>query len=124
MATSQSTADFLTEQVSDAGNVRNRKMFGEYALYCNEKVVALICDDKLFVKPTDAGKVFAEHPEEAPPYPGSKPFLLIEESRWEDRAWLTELVRITATALPAPKLKKMKKSSANPVMRTTKRVRS
>ncbi len=108
MATRQETADFLTEQVSDAGAVRHKKMFGEYALYCNEKVVALICDDKLFVKPTDAGKTYAENPEEAPPYPGSKPFLLIEENKWEDRAWLTELIRITAAALPAPKPKKRK----------------
>jgi len=25
-------------------------MFGEYALYCGDKVVALVCDDQLFVK--------------------------------------------------------------------------
>jgi len=110
MATSQSTADFLTDQISNAGAVRNRKMFGEYALYCNEKVVALICDDKLFVKPTVAGKTYAENPEEAPPYLGSKPFFLIEESKWEDSSWLTELIRITADALPVPKPKKKKKA--------------
>lgn len=113
MSTQQETADFLTDQVSEAGAVRHRKMFGEYALYCDEKVVALICDDKLFVKPTDAGKAYAENPEEAPPYPGSKPFLLIEESRWEDREWLTELIRITAAALPVPKAKKPKKKSSS-----------
>ncbi len=109
MATQASTADFLTSQVSDAGAVRNRKMFGEYALYCNEKVVALICDDKLFVKPTDAGRAFAGNLEEAPPYSGSKPFLLVEEDRWEDRDWLTELIRITAAALPVPKVKKKRR---------------
>jgi TfoX/Sxy family transcriptional regulator of competence genes len=27
-------------------------MFGEYGVYCDEKFVALICDDTLFVKPT------------------------------------------------------------------------
>ena len=113
MATQESTADFLTAQVSDAGSVRNRKMFGEYALYCDEKVVALICDDKLFVKPTDVGTVFANNPELAPPYPGSKPFLLIEEDKWEDRDWLTELIRITAAALPVPKVKKPKKKSSS-----------
>lgn len=84
-------------------------MFGEYALYCDEKVVALICDDRLFVKPTEAGRSFAEHAEEAPPYPGSKPFILIEEDRWEDRTWLTELIRLTAAALPLPKPKKPKR---------------
>ena len=108
MATRQVTADFLTDQVSSAGLIRNRKMFGEYALYCDEKVVALICDDKLFVKPTAPGKEFAGNPEEAPPYPGSKPFFLIEEDKWEDSAWLSELIRITAAALPAPKPKKRK----------------
>lgn len=81
-------------------------MFGEYALYCDEKVVALICDDKLFVKPTDAGRAFAGNLEEAPAYPGSKLFLLVEEDRWEHRGWMTELIRITAAALPVPKAKK------------------
>jgi DNA transformation protein and related proteins len=109
MSTEQSTIDFLTAQISTAGAVRARKMFGEYAIYCNEKVVALVCDDKLFVKPTEAGETFAGTLEEAPPYPGSKPFLLIEEDRWEDSPWMTELIKITAAALPIPKLKKVKK---------------
>lgn len=30
-------------------------MFGEYAIYSNGKVAALVCDDRLFVKPTLAG---------------------------------------------------------------------
>lgn len=106
MATRESTIAYLMEQMSDAGAMRMRKMFGEYALYCDEKVVALVCDDQLFVKITDAGRDFAGSPEEAPPYPGSKPFLLIEEDRWGDRPWITELVRITAAQLPMPKPKK------------------
>lgn len=109
MATQESIAEFLTAQVSDAGSVRNRKMFGEYALYCDEKVVALICDDRLFLKPTVAGKAFAGKLEEAPPYPGSKDFWVIEEDRWEDREWITELIRVTAAELPVPKPKKTKK---------------
>lgn len=96
-------------QVSGAGAIRSRKMFGEYALYCNEKVVALICDDRFFVKPTEAGKTFAGELEEAPPYPGSKPFLVIDENRWDNSDWMTELIRITAAELPVPKVKKPKK---------------
>ncbi len=108
MPTSSSTADFLTGQMSGAGNIRNRKMFGEYALYCNDKVVALLCDEKLFVKPTAVGKAFLGNAEEAPPYPGAKLHYLIEEDRWEDREWLSELITKTAAALPAPKPKKRK----------------
>ena len=49
MATSESTIDFLLDQLGAVPGVRARKMFGEYALYCGEKVVALVCDDQLFV---------------------------------------------------------------------------
>lgn len=109
MATADSTAQFLLNQVATAGPVRIRKMFGEYALYCHEKVVALICDDRFFIKPTDAGKMFIGSVEEAPPYPGSKPFYVIDEGKWEDPEWMGELVRMTAEALPAPKMKPVKK---------------
>jgi TfoX/Sxy family transcriptional regulator of competence genes len=39
MATSQGTTDFILDQLSSVPNVRVRKMFGEYALYCDDKVV-------------------------------------------------------------------------------------
>ncbi len=106
MATAQSTVDFLADQMAEAGDIRSRKMFGEYAIYCDEKVVALVCDDQLFVKPTDAGKTFIGTVTEAPPYPGSKNYYWIDESQWEDRKWVTELIGITAKELPIPKKKK------------------
>ncbi len=106
MATAESTVDFLTDQIVEAGNIRSRKMFGEYAIYCNEKVIALVCDDQLFVKPTEAGKAFIGNVTEAPPYPGSKNYYWIDESKWEDREWLTELIAITTKEVPAPKVKK------------------
>ncbi len=56
MSTSQSTIDFLLDQLAGLANVHARKMFGEYALYCGEKVVALVCDNQLFVKITPPGK--------------------------------------------------------------------
>lgn len=108
MATKQSTVDFLTEQMANAGDIRSRKMFGEYAIYCNEKVVALVCDDQLFVKPTDRGKEIVGEGNEAPPYPGAKPYLLISEEHWDDHEWLTNLIALTADALPLPKPKKHK----------------
>lgn len=106
MATKQSTADFLADQVASAGAIRTRKMFGEYALYCDDKVVALICDDRLYVKPTPAGKALIGEPEEAPPYRGAKPHFLIDEGRWDDRDWMAELIRVTAAAVPAKKGRK------------------
>lgn len=106
MASKQTTVDFITEQIAGAGQIRSRKMFGEYAIYCNEKVVALVCDDKLFVKPTKAGRLFIETVEEGEPYPGAKAYFHISGDLWEDRQWLTELIAKTAEELPLPKPKK------------------
>ncbi len=105
MASTQDFLDFVLDQIEPRGRVTARKMFGEYALYAGDKVVALVCDDRLFIKPTDAGRAFAGEIAQAPPYPGAKPYFLIEDGL-EDRAWLSELVRVTEGALPAPKLKK------------------
>jgi DNA transformation protein and related proteins len=105
MASSQSTADFLADQMRGAGTIRTKKMFGEYGMYCNDKVVAFICDDRLYVKPTKEGETYIGKPELAPAYPSSKDYFLIEEDKWEDTAWLSNLIRITADAVPAKKKK-------------------
>lgn len=106
MASKQSTVDYICEQIAHAGNIRYRKMFGEYAIYCNEKVVAFVCDDQLYVKPTNAGRELIEILEEAPPYPGAKLYFLISPDLWEDREFLTKVISATAAELPLPKMKK------------------
>jgi DNA transformation protein len=106
MATSQSTIEFLLDQLSSLPAVRARKMFGEYALYYDEKVVALVCDNQLFVKITPPGKAFVgERCVEGEAYPGAKPSIVVDADEVEDGVRLCELIRITATALPAPKRK-------------------
>jgi TfoX/Sxy family transcriptional regulator of competence genes len=107
MASNQSFVDYVVEQIENAGNISYRKMFGEYALYCDSKVVALICDDRLFVKPTDEARAYIGNVIEGSPYPGAKPYFLIKEGM-DDRNWLSGLIKITAEALPNPKPKKTK----------------
>ncbi|NLF52771.1 MAG: competence protein TfoX, partial [Leptolinea sp.] len=58
MGTRKETVDYLLEQMSGAGMLTARKMFGEYAIYCEGKIVALVCDDQLFIKPTAAARAF------------------------------------------------------------------
>ncbi len=112
MATSQSTVDFIVEQVTGAGTVAARKMFGEYALFCDGKLVALICDDQLFIKPTVAGRAHIGGVTEKPPYKGAKPCFWISGDDWDNSDWLTALVRITAAELPVPVKKPRKPKSA------------
>ena len=108
MASDLSFVEYIVDQIENAGEIRYRKMFGEYAVYCDEKVTALICDNQLFIKPTEAGRAFIGNPVEAPPYPGAKNSFLIED-KMDDREWLSQLVRITAKELPMPKPKRKKK---------------
>lgn len=106
MSTSQNTMDYIIDQLAKAGDVRARKMFGEYALYCDEKVVGLVCDNQLLLKPTAAGKKILGSPVEAPPYPGAKDYYLISDDLIEDRDELAALVRATADEVPLRKPKK------------------
>jgi len=105
MATDKSFADFVVEQLADAGVITCRKMFGEYGVYCDGKIVALLCDNRLFIKPTEAGRAHIGEVVLAPPYPGGKDYFLIEE-QLEDGEWLSQLVRVSAAELPLPKPKK------------------
>lgn len=68
-------------------------------------MVALVCDDHLFVKKINTGQEFAGTLPEASPYPGAKPCFRTQEEKWEDGEWLLKLVKISAAALPLPKIK-------------------
>lgn len=109
MATKQSSIDFILDQLASVGNVSARKMFGEYALYCDGKVVGLVCDDVLYIKITEPGKKFVgEYYQEGNAYDGAKVSMMIDGDRIEDREWLGQLVLITADNLSLPKAKKFK----------------
>jgi TfoX/Sxy family transcriptional regulator of competence genes len=107
MASDANFVDFVLEQIKNSGDVTAKKMFGEYGIYVDEKLFGLICDNKLFIKPTDSGRKFIGKVVEASPYEGAKPSFLIED-KMEDSEWLSELVSITLKELPAPKAKKKK----------------
>ena len=112
MASTPQTLDFLLDQLAGEP-VTARKMFGEYCLYYAEKPVALLCDDQLYLKPTEPGRALLATPQEAPPYPGAKPHLLVTADHWEDRDWLLQLLQVTARALPPPKKRKPRAQANN-----------
>ena len=109
MASSKVFLDFILDQIENAGQITYKQMFGEYTLYCDGKIFALVSDDKLFIKPTASGRAFIGDVTEAPAYPGAKPSFLLGD-KIDDREWLSELVRISLPELPEPKPKKAKKS--------------
>jgi TfoX/Sxy family transcriptional regulator of competence genes len=106
MGTATSTIDHLLDTLAPLP-LASRKMFGEYALYLDGKVVALVCNDQLFLKPT-AGAV-AALPDNATgaPYPGAKPHLHVTEAL-DDPDRVIAALKAIAADLPAPKPKKSK----------------
>jgi TfoX/Sxy family transcriptional regulator of competence genes len=104
MSTTPQTVDFICAQSGLAQRITARKMFGEYALYVDGKVVALVCDDTLFVKPTPMGAALLGAVDLQPPYAGAKPHFCISE-QLDDRELLQRVLLLTAEAMPTPKAK-------------------
>ena len=109
MATDPATIRFLLDQAAGAGAVSARRMFGEYAIYCDGKVVALVCSDTLYLKPTPGALALVPKPRFAPPYPGAKPHLQIEDEL-DDPEALARLIRAAAADLPPPAPSKPRKA--------------
>ncbi len=109
MASDASFVEYVLGQAKGAGPLDARKMFGEYAVYCDGKVVMLVADNRCFLKPTPATADRVRDCPHEPPYPGAKPQPVLDELL-DDADVIAELVRLTADALPAPKPRAPKKS--------------
>ena len=103
MSTRPETLDFLLDQLGELPGLRTRRMFGEYCVYVDDKPVAFVCDDQLYVKPTPAGQALLPEPVWGKFYDKAKPHLLLTADRWDDRDLLRALLMATAEALPRPK---------------------
>lgn len=104
MASDPMTVTYIVDQSGLGARLECKRMFGEFALYLNTKVVAFVCDNKLFLKPTEAGRALLGTPIEAPAYPGSKNYFLLEQEL-EDPTLLRRAFEVTESALPLPKPK-------------------
>lgn len=105
MSTDAGFIEHVCDQLRDAGGITAKKMFGEYAIYRHGKVVALACDNQLFVKPTAAGEAVLGTPTIGAPYPGAKPHFNVSDLL-DDAESLVRLILATDLALPAPRPKK------------------
>ncbi len=107
MATSKETIAFIEDQLAGLP-IRTKPMFGEYGMYFDDKVVGFICDDTLFIKPSEVDPAVLTGTVMAPAYPGSKLYHSVPGDLLEDADWLQKAIRATADALPPPKPKKPK----------------
>lgn len=110
MASTREFVEFVLNQLTKVNDVRSKSMFGEYGIFSDRKMFGVICDNKLFIKPTEGGRSFIGKVTEAPPYPGAKNYFLIEE-KLDDPEWLSNLVVTSLKEIPIPKPRKKKRKS-------------
>lgn len=103
MVTDAAFMEYVAEQLSEAGVVTYRKMFGEYGLYLDGKFFATVENNRLCLKMTEAGGRLLGNPEIISPHEGAFYFWV---KSLDDRAFLAELARATCAALPAKKPRK------------------
>lgn len=106
MASNPDLVQYIVDQCGGSANITVRKMFGDYGIYCGGKIFGLICDNNLYIKPTETGRKMLRSETMRPPYEGAKPYFYIEDI--DDRDYLSALVKATCDELPEPKEKKKK----------------
>lgn len=108
MPSGLSYVEFAAEQMSGAGHITHRRMFGDYGLYCDGKYIGGVFDDRLLIKSTPAGEELLPGCPRDIPYEGGGEMLLPDV---EDRELLAELVRVTCAALPESKKASVRKEN-------------
>ena len=90
MASSKEYLEYVLEQLSGVEGLRCRPMMGEYLIYCRNKVVGGVYDDRLLVKATKSARALLPDAPRELPYPGGKEMLLVTEM--ENKSLLQELL--------------------------------
>jgi len=108
MATTQEYVEFVCEQIKGVGDIRYRKMFGEYVVYVNDKLVMVVVDNEVFVKKLEIVENLMAGAPVGSPYTGAKEHYILDI---EDKELSMEVVRLLeeVTLVPKPKKKKEKK---------------
>lgn len=105
MATTVEYIEYVCDQVRDVGEIRYKKMFGEYMVYLNDKPILLVCDNNVFVKKLACIEDVMKNADVGIPYKGAKEHYIldIDDSDFCKKVMI-ELEKVT----PIPKSRKKK----------------
>lgn len=105
MATTNEYIEYVCEQIKGVGEIRYKKMFGEFMIYVNNKPVIIVCDNVSYVKKLDCIEEIMKNAQTGTPYNGAKEHYILDI---DDVAFckvvVTELEKVT----PVPKSRKKK----------------
>lgn len=94
MASTKEYLEYVLEQLSEVDGLRYRPMMGEYLIYCRNRLVGGVYDDRLLMKPTKSALALLPDAPREEPYPGGRPMLLVTEM--ENKRLLQELLEAMA----------------------------
>ncbi len=120
MATDPDFVEYVHEQAGFGARLTHKRMFGEYGLYLDDKVVAFACDNSLFLKPTEAGRALLPTVTLGKTYPEAKDYYVLDEFL-DDAELLRRVLQATVDALPPPKPKPAKMARKKTAGRAARR---
>ena len=103
MACSTEFIDFICQTLSPLGEVRSRKMMGDYVIYVNGKCVITACDNNAYVKKLPCIAGIMADAESGCPYPGAKEAYILDLA---DTHNTLKVIELLWDNLPLPKSKK------------------
>ncbi len=95
MACSTAFIEFVCDVLAPLGEVRSRKMMGDYVIYVNDKCVITACDNIAYIKKSPSVAEMMADAECGCPYQGAKESYILDfrdmpkvlrviEALWED----------------------------------------
>ena len=105
MATSVDFIEYVCDQIRGVGDIRYRKMFGEYMVYVNDRPIFLVCDNTVYIKKVDCLTDKMKDADTGVPYEGSKEHYILDI---DNREFSFEIADILKEIIPIPKPKKKK----------------
>ncbi|MCQ2209883.1 MAG: TfoX/Sxy family protein [Paludibacteraceae bacterium] len=97
--------EYVCSQLSSVGEVRSRKMMGDYLIYIDEKPVIIACDNLCYVKKVPEIESLMVEAECGFPYPGAKEHYILDIDHKKEAMMVVKILR---DVLPYPKQRKKK----------------
>lgn len=103
MSTTAEYIEYVCDRIRGVGEIRYKKMFGEYMVYVNEKPILLVCDNTVFVKKLECIAGEMQNAEVGFPYEGAKEHYVLD---LDDPELSKRVIMLLEKETPLPKPKK------------------
>ena len=105
MSSNLAIVEYLVDNISECGDITYKKMFGDYCIYIDSKVLGFVCDDIFYVKRTDIGLKTYPDIEMGYPYEGASLYPILDIENIE---LLIDYINSIKEALPEKTKKRPK----------------